>query len=125
MGGEAGAPLCSTEAVRPASYVRAHETSTRWVASRYGVAMNVQELAEDLVAAAAKVVDAAWAEHFRSMVDAGEHDIALVSVIEDVPTAVAPDAVDAVEQHYRGSGHYVELEALTAVARYRAHAARS
>jgi hypothetical protein len=81
--------------------------------------MNVQELAENLVAAATKVVDDAWADHFRSLVAAGEYDIAVVSVIEDVPAVVTTDVVDEVEKHYRDSGEYVEREALNAVTKYR------
>lgn len=81
--------------------------------------MDVERSAQAAVKAAIDVLDAGWGDFLNELLDVGEFDIALVSAIEAAPAAMDATLMDEVDAHYRGSGDYVEEQAVNAVEAFR------
>jgi hypothetical protein len=81
--------------------------------------MDIHTEVDKIVTALPATVDPGVAEYLRELVAVGEDDIAVVSLVELAPQAVDGQFVDQLEEHYRGSGAYVEPQALAAVTKYR------
>lgn len=81
--------------------------------------MDFDRIVRELLAAALDV-DVALRASVQELVDAGEPDLAMVLLLECAPELFDEVLVDSIEAHFRGSGEYVEPQALAMVSAYRA-----
>lgn len=81
--------------------------------------MNIHAEVNRRVTALPATVDPSTSDYLRELVAVGEDDIAIVSLVELAPEMVDTQFIDELEQHFKGSGSYVEPQVLTAVTKYR------
>lgn len=69
--------------------------------------------------ARASNLDADVARYVAELVDVGEPDLALITLLENAPQVVPSSVVDEMERAFSGSGEYAEREAVNAIDTYR------